>query len=86
MVNCKVELLPAAYEDLDEIFDYILLDNPVAAENMLDKILTSLRCLEQFPNSGVKIIDESLKYYNFRILIIEPYAAFYRLIDKREPS
>ncbi len=81
MENCKVELLPVAFEDLDEIFDYILLENPTAAKNMLDNIMTAFRRLEQFPYSGVKLIDESLKYYNFRMLIIEPYVAFYRLID-----
>jgi toxin ParE1/3/4 len=82
MTNYNVELLPAAYKDLDEIFDYILLDNPTAAESMLNKIMTSLHRLEDFPNSGTKLINESLKYYNFRMVIIEPYVAFYRLIDR----
>ncbi len=81
MENYKIELLPAAYEDLDEIFDYILLDDPTAATDMLNKIMTSLNRLAQFPNSGVKLIETSLKYYDFRMVIIEPYIAFYRIID-----
>lgn len=31
MGNYKVKLLPAAYSNLDEIFDYIMVDNPGAA-------------------------------------------------------
>jgi len=81
MASYNVELLPAAYEDLEDIFDYILLDNPAAAENMLDKIMTSLRRLEEFPHSGIRIIDDALKHYDFRMLIAGPYVAFYRLID-----
>ena len=35
MARYEVELLPAAFSDLDEIFDYILMENPQAAEEML---------------------------------------------------
>lgn len=76
-----VVLLPAAYEDLDELFEYILLDNPSAAEDMLTKIMASLHRLEDFPNSGVKLTARVLKHYNFRMVIINPYIAFYRFID-----
>ena len=73
MGKFNVELLPAAYEDLDEIFDYILLDDPTAAANMLDRIMTSLHRLQDFPSFGVKLTTKSLKYYNFRMVIIDPY-------------
>ena len=43
MGKYDVELLPAAYTDLDEIFDYIMADNPQAAAEMLDTIMESLR-------------------------------------------
>jgi len=43
MERYDVELLPAAYSDLDEIFDYIMVDNPQAAAKMLDNIMQSLR-------------------------------------------
>jgi toxin ParE1/3/4 len=78
-----IVLLPAAYDDLDEIFDYILLDNPSAAESMLDKIMASLQRLEDFPNSGIKLTAKPLKYYDFRMVITAPYIAFYRFIDDK---
>jgi len=39
MEKYDVELLPVAYADLDEIFDYIMADNPQAAAEMLDTIM-----------------------------------------------
>lgn len=49
MKNYKIELLPIAYLDLDEIFDYILADSPQAATETLDNIMNSLRGLKDFP-------------------------------------
>lgn len=83
MEKYKVELLPAAYEDINDIFDYILIDDPTSAENMLNNILTSLQPLESFPNSGIRVTEKSLKSYDFRMVIIEPYIAFYRFVDNK---
>ena len=83
MEKYDVELLPAAYADLDEIFDYILVDNPQAATEMLDSIIKTLRCLENFPHSGVPLLDRSMQKVNFRIVIIDPHIAFYRFIDDK---
>jgi toxin ParE1/3/4 len=47
MEKYDVELLPAAYEDLGEIFGYIMVDNLQAATEMLDSIMKSLRHLEK---------------------------------------
>lgn len=83
MARYKVELLPAAYSDLDEIFDYIMADNPQAAGKMLNNIMQSLRHLENFPHSGAPLLERSLKKFNFRIVIVDPYIAFYRFIDNK---
>lgn len=76
-------MLPAAYSDLDEIFDYIVVDNPQAAEIILDNIMQALRRLENFPHSGAPLIDRSLEKFNFRMVIVEPYIAFYRFVDNK---
>ncbi len=83
MEKYDVELLPAAYADLDEIFDYIMADNPQAAARMLDNIMQALRRLKNFPHSGAPLQDHPLKKFNFRMVIIEPYLAFYRFIDNK---
>lgn len=83
MEKYNVELLPAAYADLDEIFDYIMLDNSQAAVRILDDITQALRRLEDFPYSGTPLPGNSLKELNFRMVVIEPYLAFYRFIDNK---
>jgi toxin ParE1/3/4 len=77
----NVELLPAAYADLDEIFDYIMADSPQAATATLDNIMNSLRQLEDFPQSGVPLTERSMRKFNFKMVIINPHIAFYRFID-----
>ena len=81
MEKCNVELLPAAYADLDEIFDYIMSDSLHAVNETLDNIISSLRRLEDFPQSGVPLTDRSMKKFNFKMFIINSYIAFYRFID-----
>ncbi len=83
MAKYDVELLPAAYADLDEIFDYIMVENPQAAARILDEITQALRRLEDFPDSGKPLLDQPLKKFNFRMVIVEPYLAFYRFIDSK---
>ena len=81
MKKYDVEFLPIAAKDLDVIFDYILLDSPNEAIAMLEKIMTRLEKLEDFPLLGKQLIHKSLNYYNFRMIIVEPYIIFYRFID-----
>jgi len=81
MAKYNVELLPVADADLDDIFDYILLDNPNDAGEVLERLITSLKHLEDFPFTGTKLIDDSLNRYEFRMVIPEPYIAFYRVIE-----
>lgn len=83
MAEFKVEFLPAAKDDLNEIFDYILLENPVAAEEIMEKITNSLDHLRRFPHAGVKLTQISLEYFQFRMVIVKPYIAFYRFIDDK---
>ncbi len=83
MEKYDVELLPAAYTDLDEIFNYIMADNPQAAAEMLDTIMESLRRLENFPHSGALLLDRAMRKFNFRMVIIDPYIGFYRFIKDK---
>jgi len=83
MKKYNVELLPAAYADLDEVFDYIMPESLQAVNETLDNIVSSLRRLEDFPQSGVPLTERSLKKFNFKMVIINPYIAFYRFIDEK---
>lgn len=77
----KIELLPIAEQDLNDIIDYIMLDNPEAAMKMADKFDESFSNLERFPNSGSAPDDLGLKALQYRFLIVDPYLIFYVLIN-----
>jgi toxin ParE1/3/4 len=81
MAEYEVKLLPAAFSDLDEIFDYILTENPEAAVRTLENIMQSLGRLKNHPYSCPPLIGHSLNRFNFRMLVVSPYIAFYRVID-----
>lgn len=66
MEKCKVVLLPAAYADLDEIFHYIMLDSPKAAEKVLNNIMHSLQRLQNMPYSGSPLLEPSLVKFDFK--------------------
>lgn len=83
MERYDVVFLPVAYSDLDEIFDYIMADNPLAASAILDTIMDYLKRLEVYPLSGAMLLDTSLKKFNFRMLVIKPYIIFNRFIDEK---
>ena len=81
MKKYNVEMLPAAYADLNGIFDYIISDSRQAATAILDNIMTFLRRLEDFPLSGVPLTELSMQKFNFKMIIINPYIAFYRFVN-----
>jgi len=80
MKSYKVVLLPAADDDLDDIFNYILLDNQEAVIEVLKRVTYALKHLEEFPHAGLKVVEDSLNHFKFRMVITEPYIAFIVLL------
>ena len=73
----KIRYLSTAENDLDEIFDYIMRDNPSAAVSLLEKFDHSISQLAINPEIGVVPKDDRLKKLGYRILIVEKYLVFY---------
>jgi len=65
-----------AQTSLDAIADYIALDNPVAARELVRKISNAVKQLARFPRSGSRIPEAS--HRAARQLIIKPCRIFYR--------
>jgi plasmid stabilization system protein ParE len=70
-----------ALEDLDEIADYIALDNVGAAARLVEKIFAATDRLAQFPNLGRKVPE--LPNLPYRELIISPCRVIYRVEQER---
>jgi len=76
-----IEYLPIAEKDLTEIIEYIQLDNPQSALNLLDEIDSTISKLEDFPYIGKIPKDARLQYLNYRVLIVISYLVLYVVKD-----
>jgi toxin ParE1/3/4 len=70
-----------ALSDLDAIAEYIALDKPSAAVNLVQKVFSSTDRLEQFPESGRK--PPELKKARYLEIIVNPCRIFYRIEDDK---
>ncbi len=78
----EIRLLQVAEDDLREIINYIAVDNPVAATNLLDKIENSLSGLIAFPLLGKIPAEEALAGMGYRFLTVGNYLIFYTVEEK----
>ena len=83
MKKYKIEFLPSAWREIDEISNYYLNKvGPKSATKIFDRILKVIARLEIFPLSCPLINDEVLSEGGYRILICDDYICVYRLIDE----
>lgn len=79
----KVQFLRRAQGDLTEIRDWLKLENPQAAERVLNHILDDIGGLGRLPKIGPAVRDPRLAVRGFRRLVCEHYLIFYRLRGQR---
>jgi len=65
-----------ALSDLDDIADYIALDNFSAAQRFVRRVFSDVERLEQFPESGRN--PPELMDSLYREVVVEPCRVFYR--------
>ena len=80
MKRYEVELLPAAWQDLDEISDYLIARNVQAAERIIDMLLTEMRKLAVMPGARPFVRDEELRRQGFRMLVCEKYLCIFKVV------
>jgi len=73
----EIRYLPTAEADLEDIFDYIMQDNPSAAASLLQKFENAIAPLANNPHLGVSPRDDRLRKLGYRLLIIGDYLVFY---------
>jgi toxin ParE1/3/4 len=72
-----VRYLQTAEKDLEDIFDYIVRDNPRAAASMLEKFDRAVSRLADTPEIGAHPKDDRLRQLGYRILVVSDYLVFY---------
>lgn len=68
-------------ENLDEIADYIALDKPDAAKNLIRRVLDEVEKLSAFPTSGN--IPPELQGTLYRRIVVPPIIVYYRVEDDK---
>ena len=69
----EIRYLPTAQGGLEEIFDYIVRDNPSAVAFMLEKFDDAISRLAGNPHLGVAPRDDRLRRLGYRMLAIWSY-------------
>ena len=78
----KVNILPAAWEDLKQIEDYYLMEfDAQTAIKVSDHILDCIERLEDHPDSGSLTPDEWLNQQRYRMIICKQHVAIYRSVQ-----
>ncbi len=72
-----IRYLSTAERDLQDIFEYIKKDSPIAATSLLDKFDKSISQLAKNPYLGVIPKDSRLDKLGYRMLIVDKYLVFY---------
>jgi len=70
-----------ALSDLDAIADYIALDNPEAARQLVQRVFSHVEQLTDHPKSGSKPVE--LKGWRYRQIVEPPCRVLYRHDEDR---
>lgn len=66
-----------ALQDLEQIADYIALDDPMAAKRLVRKVFTEAELLQDFPEMCP--VPHDLPDSRYRHLVVSPLRIFYRI-------
>ena len=87
-------LHPDAFDDLDEIWEFIAADNPGAADRVIEEVYEAVRGLVRLPRQGHRRLDlcsQPLRFLPVRDLLIayapdeKPLLVIAVLHDRRNP-
>lgn len=84
MPSMPVEVLPIAQDDVDQALLYIAAEDPMAADRLLEGILSALDQASRFPFSGDQVAVGGRRRVRLYLrLYVHPYNIFYRIIDEK---
>ena len=73
----KIIWADPAIQDLDTIADYIAIDEPAAAPQLVQQVIAAVEKLRSFPAMGS--LPKELRGLSYRQLVVSPCGIFYRI-------
>lgn len=70
-----------ALSDLNDIAEYIALENVAAAKQLVRSVFLKVERLEAFPESGR--IPPELEHLNYREVVVSPCRIFYKRVEDK---
>ena len=83
MNSMPVEILPIARDDVSNAMVYIAIEDPDAADRLLDRLLTALDQLSRFPLSAPEVLIGGRRPRKYYRVPVPPYNIYYRIIGER---
>jgi toxin ParE1/3/4 len=80
--NYKTQITKTAGRDLDEIWEYIALDNRDAAVRFIKKLETAVKSIGRFPHRNSIIPESEIIGKEYRHAIIDNYRVMNRVSEK----
>ena len=81
METYEVHFLQEVLDDLEEIILHTAQSSCTAAIRLHDKIMEKANDLSIFPKRGRTVPDKKMANTGYRILMVKPYIAFYRVVN-----
>jgi toxin ParE1/3/4 len=80
----KIVFSRIAGQDLDDLFEYISseLQNPIAARNIVTKILQRIQALSNFPEMGAALGASDDRLSAYRYFLVDNYLIIYKITDR----
>jgi toxin ParE1/3/4 len=78
----RILLAKRAAKDLEAIFEHIAGDSPSNARGMVERILSAIEHLKDFPHRTVVEGQPAGSKHPIRSLPVESYMVFFRVIDE----
>lgn len=76
-MSFKILFTETAFKDLEEIFDFIALDNLDEAEKFLEKLKETTGKLADFPQAGKDAKEKFPQLKNLRYIVYKNYLIYY---------
>jgi toxin ParE1/3/4 len=81
MEQVTIVITESAYNDLEDIENYISQDSPLMARRFINKIFDRIDQLYSYPTSGKPVPE--IKNKSIRELLLNKYRIIYKIVDER---
>lgn len=81
-MSFRVSIAPAAFIEVEAIFDFIRADSPLEAGRWLDGLLSAVDALGTFPRRCRRVPEAAKRHREIRQLLYGSHRVIFRIVDR----